>query len=165
MKNHSFLFSFTVCLLILSWSCKPEKSEEQTETAVAAPAAPAPPAYPPLGNQVVAQLYADADKVDIIFYNLPISVNQEDPASVKNTVLYVAPASPNITATCQPLGRLTWMAKGSIIKEADIYCEEGCQYLLFIENNKPVAANALQQAGVDFFKNIISQVEKQKNGQ
>jgi len=165
MKNHTLLLCFVSCLLITSWSCKPEKTEEQTSSEVAAPPAPAAPAYPPLGNQVVSQLYADADKVDIIFYNLPISVNQEDPASVKNTVLYVAPASPNITAACQPLGRLTWMAKGSIIKEADIYCEEGCQYLLFIENNKPVAANALQQAGVDFFKNIISQVEKQKNGQ
>ena len=165
MKNHIFLVCFACSLLITSWSCKGEKTEDQTTSEVAAPPVPAAPSYPPLGNQVVSQLYADADKVDIIFYNLPISVNQEDPASVKNTVLYVAPASPNITAACQPLGRLTWMAKGSIIKEADIYCEEGCQYLLFIENNKPVAANALQQAGVDFFKNIISQVEKQKNGQ
>jgi hypothetical protein len=165
MKNHTLLLCIVCSLLITTWSCKSDKTEAQTTPEVAAPAAPAAPSYPPLGNQVVSQLYADADKVDIIFYNLPISVNQEDPASVKNTVLYVAPASPNITATCQPLGRLTWMAKGSIIKEADIYCEEGCQYLLFIENNKPVAANALQQAGVDFFKNIISQVEKQKNGQ
>jgi len=165
MKNHTLLLCIVCSLLITAWSCKSDKTEAQTTPEVAAPAAPAAPSYPPLGNQVVSQLYADADKVDIIFYNLPISVNQEDPASVKNTVLYVAPASPNITAACQPLGRLTWMAKGSIIKEADIYCEEGCQYLLFIENNKPVAANALQQAGVDFFKNIISQVEKQKNGQ
>jgi hypothetical protein len=54
------------------------------------------------------------------------------------------------------------MAQGVIIREADIYCETGCEYLMFIENNKPVAVNAMQKAGVDFFKNIISQVEKQR---
>jgi hypothetical protein len=120
------------------------------------------PGYPALGNQDISALYSQADKVDIIFYNLPISVNQEDPASVKSTVLYVTPASPKITAKCQPLGRLSWMAQGKIIREADIYCNTGCQYLLFIQDNKPFAANAMQQGGVDFFNNIISQVEKQR---
>jgi hypothetical protein len=31
-----------------------------------------------------------------------------------------------------------------------------------MENNKPVAANAMVQGGIEFFNNIISQVSKPK---
>ena len=163
MKNQKLLLCIASICCFAFWSCQPGNNNESATTeTVKTDTVFIDPGYPALGNQDLSKLYGQAEKVDIIFYNLPISVNQEDPASVKNTVLYATPASPKITAKCQPLGRLSWMAQGTIIREADIYCEPGCQYLLFIENNKPVAANAMQQAGVDFFKNIISQVEKQR---
>ena len=150
---------------LFTTSCKPKQSSGETTDAPAAetPAAAVESlAWPPLGNREVAGLYSQADKVDIIFYNHPISVNQEDPASVKNTTLYVSPASPKVTAQCKALGRLTWMSQGTILREADIYCETGCEYLLFIENNKPAYANAMSPAGVSFFKNIIHQAEQYK---
>jgi hypothetical protein len=146
---------------ITSWSCQPKKNAETAETETAAPNMPS---YPALGNEEVSRIYSQSDHVDIIFYNLPISVSQDDPASVKNTALYVSPASPIITSQCKPIARLSWMAQGTIIREADVHVEAGCQYLLFFENSKPVAANAMQQAGVDFFQNIIRQVEQQKQG-
>jgi hypothetical protein len=156
----SFLFlSAIVCLLTLG-ACQQKKNTETV--AEPAPAAPSAPAYPALGNREISQLYANADKIDIIFYNLPISVNQEDIASVRNTVLYISPVGTVIKTNCQPLGRMSWMAKGEIMQEADVYCETGCNYLVFMKDNKPVAANALELAGIEFFKNIISQVEKTK---
>lgn len=116
-----------------------------------------------LSNAEVNQLYVQAEKVDMIFYNHPISVNQEDAASVKNTAMYVMPTPPSVTAKCNPLGRIAWLAGGAILREADVYVGNGCNYLLFIENNQPVAANALATAGMDFFNHIISQVkDKQK---
>lgn len=157
MRNTLLLPLLSLLLVSFLGACQAKKTETQPEVLV--PAVIEIP-YPPLGNQAISDLYSKADKVDMIFYNLPISVNQEDPASVKNTVLYVSPASPQVTANCQALGRLSWMSDGSIIKEADIFCADGCAYLLFIEGNQPVAANAMQQAGVDFFKNIISQVQQ-----
>ena len=159
MKNNLLLILISAFLITLSASCK---SEAKTETTEPVAAVPAPPTYPALGNEAIGTLYSQADKVDIIFYDLPISVNQDNPASVKNTVLYVSPAAPNITGNCKPLGRLTWMQQGNIIREADIYCDTGCEYLLFMQDNKPFAANAMGPAGVAFFKNVISQVEKQK---
>jgi hypothetical protein len=155
-----FLFAF-----LTASGCKKNQSGEN---AVTTPEATTPPPeataleWPPLGNREVATLYSQADKVDIIFYNHPISVNQEDPASVKSTTLYVSPASPKITAQCKALGRLTWMTQGVIQREADIYCEPGCEYFVFIENNKPVYANAMGAAGVSFFRNIITQAEQYK---
>lgn len=117
------------------------------------------PAMRYLSSEEVNQLYVQAEKVDMIFYNHPISVNQEDAASVKNTAMYVMPTPPSVTARCNALGRLAWLAGGAILREADVYVGIGCNYLLFIENNKPVAANALANEGVNFFTNIISQVK------
>jgi hypothetical protein len=161
MKKNILLSGIFGFMMITAWSCKPSDTTDTTQKEPVVET-PSRPIYPALGNQAIAELYSRADKVDIIFYNLPISVNQEDPKSVKNTALYVSPAAPNITADCKPLGRLSWMSEGVIIREADIYCEPGCEYLLFIEDNKPLAANAMVQAGVDFFKNIMSQVDKVK---
>ena len=147
--------SFAVCI-----SCKSESTKTDEIEQVAAPPAPT---YPPLGNEVVTDLYAKADKVDIIFFYLPVSVNQEDPASVKSTVLYISPTSPKITAECKSIARISWISDGAIIREADVYMADGCEYLLFMEDSKPVAANAMSQAGIQFFKNIISQVEQTIN--
>lgn len=139
-------------------ACQPKKNTEVTEEVAAPPA----PAYPALGNREISQLYANADKIDIIFYDLPISVNQDDISSVRNTVLYISPASSVINTNCKALGRMSWMSKGVIMQEADVYCNTGCTYLIFMKDNKPFAANALELAGVEFFKNILSQVEKNK---
>ncbi len=144
---------------MLCWSCKSESGQKADE---APKEVVTTPSYPPLGNEAISKLYADADQVDIIFFYLPISVNQEDPASVKSTVLYVSPAAPQITGQCKAIARLSWIAEGAIIKEADVFLDTGCIYLLFMEDNKPAAANAMSPAGVEFFNNIISQVEKKR---
>jgi hypothetical protein len=152
-------FIFLACLsVLLCLSCKSDTKQNAADAGEPEVSSSLP--YPALGNQDISQLYAQADKVDIIFFYLPISVNQEDPASVKSTVLYVAPAAPKVTNTCKAIARLSWIADGAIIKEADVYIDAGCEYLLFMENNQPVAANAMSPAGVDFFRKIISQVEQ-----
>jgi len=153
------VYFFISLMVVMASSCQGKKNADTTETSKTVPGIPT---YPALNNEALSRLYAETDKVDIIFYNLPISVNQDEASSAKNTALYVSPASPNITKVCQPIGRLTWISKGAILKDADIYCEPGCQYFVFMENNSPVAANAMVQGGIDFFNNIISQVPKPK---
>ena len=154
----SFLLSLLLCCLLQStWSCQEKKTAAIPPTTVTETTTPS---YPALGNDVLNRLYADVEQVDIIFYDLPISVNQEDAPSAKNTALYISPASPVITKTCKPIARLSFISKGSILHDADVYYDTGCHYFLFMKNNMPVAANAMAQGGIDFFNNIISQVSK-----
>lgn len=165
MKRNTYV-SILSCLLILGvLSCKKAEAPSESPAAPAVAEAPVVPSFPPLGNQDVSDLFSKAEKVDIIFYKLPISVNQEEASSVKNTVMYITPAAPQITAKCEPLGRLSWLANGVILREADVYCDTGCEYLQFIKDNQPYATNAMSPGGVAFFKNIISQVEKVRTGQ
>jgi hypothetical protein len=155
-KPNCFTAILACLIFMMSLSCRSNTKQEGKEDSTPA----ATPGYPALNNEQHSQLYSTADQVDIIVYHLPISVNQDDVSSVRNTILYISPESPDMTQKCNPLGRLSWMAKGVIIREADIFIGPGCQYLLFIENGKPVAANVMAPAGVEFFQNIIRQVEQ-----
>lgn len=151
------LVLFLLPAFLLTSACQSKKNSEATE-ANAEEKKIIDLKLPFLSSEEVNKLYATAEKVDMIFYELPISVNQEEEASVKNTVLYIVPASPRVTAQCKPLGRLAWLADGVILREADVFVGEGCQYLLFMENNQPAWANAIAPEAIQFFNNITSQV-------
>lgn len=152
-------FIHLLCSFLILASCKQSKTTPIQEEKEIQPSAAA---YPALGNQEIANLYAIAEKSDMIFYNLPISVNQDDAKSAKNSVLYISPAPVKINNNCKSIGRLSWLAEGVIVKEADIYIDSLCHYFIFMENNKPVAANEMSQLGVDFFTNIITQVQQRQ---
>jgi len=156
--NPTITLSFTFPLLFL-YSCSPSSKDNKPE--VKSPALPTSP-YPPLGNEELTKLYSIAEKVDMIFYNLPMSVNQEDAASAKNTVLYISPAPAIMSNPCKPLGRLSWISQGIIVKEADIYVDTGCQYMIFMKDNQPVAANAMSESGVQFFNQILRKVQQRQ---
>src|SRR5687767_1509638 len=124
--------------LIFLLSCKPSNSENQASET---PAAEEKQSLPSLGNEEISNLYAITEKSDIIFYDLPISINQDDAPSAKNSVLYIQPAPVTLNNACKAWGRISWMSEGVIVKEADIYADSLCKYFVFINDNKQVAAN------------------------
>jgi|GEM_PF-851599 len=145
---------------ILTTGCRNKKTSDSSgETKSTSSSAGTEASLPFLSSQDVNTLYSQAEKADIIFYQLPISVSQDDPGSAKNSVLYIVPASPNITSQCEPVGRLSWNSNGVIVREADFYIGEGCNHFVFIENGKPVYKNAMSPEGVQFFQTIMSQVK------
>jgi len=87
------LLAGLILLANLTSGCNNKKESESSTADNKTSAA----TLPFVSSQEVNTLYSQAEQVDIIFYKLPISVNQDDPASAKNTVLYVAPAAPVIT--------------------------------------------------------------------
>jgi hypothetical protein len=154
--SKSILIQIIFFTLLLA-SCKQAKPAIEEE--IKATASPVP-TYPSLSNQDISLLYSLADKVDMIFYEMPISVNQDDAVSAKNSVLYISPAPVVINKECKSIGRLSWISDGAIVKEADIYIDSLCQYFIFMDKNMPVAANAMSESGVYFFNNIIEQVQQ-----
>jgi len=144
-----------LCILSCSHPAKENKKQEKSPASASS-------LYPQMSNEEITKLYSIAEKVDIIFYNLPMSVNQDDAASAKNTVLYISPAPAIMSNPCKPLGRLSWISAGVIVQEADIYSATGCQYLIFMKDNQPVAANAMSESGVQFFNQILDQVQQRQ---
>ncbi len=152
--NHPTLLLLLLISILPLTSCKNDTAKEvKSETE-------APAALPALSNQDLTTLYAATDKVDVIFYELPISVNQDDAASAKNSVLYVSPAAATMNPSCKPAGRITFISEGSIYKEADVYLGSGCNYFVFMEKNQPVAINTMAESGVEFFSTLIARVQE-----
>lgn len=157
MKISSLLFIIVMLFAVLS-ACKNQKDNTSINDTPTTESISKGPSLPFLQSSEVNTLYSKAESVDIIFYKLPISVNQDDPTSAKNTALYVVPASPNITSTCEPVGRLSWISNGKIFREADFYIGEGCNHFVFMENGQPAYKNAMSPEGLQFFQTVMSQV-------
>jgi hypothetical protein len=159
MKSKQTLpLAFILCTVFIISCTQPAKDVNEEKKATAASAS----LYPSMTNEEITNLYSITDKVDMIFYNLPMSINQDDARSAKNTALYISPAPALMNNPCKALGRLSWISKGAIVKEADIFCDTGCQYFIFMTDNKPVAANAMSESGVVFFNQILSQAAQQR---
>ena len=157
MKISSIIFTTCIFILLLS-ACQQKKdsgpAEGLKDTSTSRPAQ-----LPFMQSVDVNTLYSIAQSVDIIFYKLPISVNQDDPASAKNSVLYIVPALPSISNKCEAVGRMSWMSDGKIVREADFFLGQGCNYFEFMENGLPAYRNAMAPAGVEFFSTIVNQAK------
>lgn len=142
-------------VLLLIFSCKGKSSHSDK------PGSPSAPALPSLTREDIANLHTRTEKTDVVFFNLPVSVSQDDATSAKFTVTYIAPVPPPAGAQCPAVARLSWIAGGAIIQEADIHIDATCAYLVFMEKGKPVARNAMEQNGQDFFRSIMQQAQQQ----
>ena len=165
-RNSSWIFLSTLILFLGTMACK-KSSETNSNTPVGDSAVAAPSArsasgtstgtdsYPSIEMAAMRDLWENSDAVDIIFYETNFSLSQNDKAAIQNTLGYFLPSPIAHNPNCKPIGRLTFMVKGEIRREADIYTAEGCQYFLWMENGKPVYINPMSQQGVTFFNEIL----------
>lgn len=144
-----FVLILGVCVIIPACKQKEAPQPEKVENKI-----------PVLSMRDVVDLRNIADQVDIIFYNLPMSITQDDAASAKNTVMYISALPLPEDMSCPPIARLTWMSNGSIVKEADVHLQGNCAFLSFMEKNKVVARNTLDPAGVEFFNTVVTQAKQ-----
>jgi hypothetical protein len=157
MKISSLIF--ISCILVSLLSACQQKKESGTAEGVQDKSTSRPAQLPFLQSVDVNTLYSIVQSVDILFYKLPISVSQDDPASAKNSVQYIVPALPAISSKCEAVGRMSWISDGKIVREADFFVGQGCNYFEFMENDQPAYRNAMAPAGVEFFTTIMSQAK------
>jgi hypothetical protein len=139
-----------ICLgIVLLFSCKsnpaptPEKPADKS------------PGY--LNQDDLSSLSGNADFVDIIFYQMDISVSQNDAASVRQTTQFLTLNGKPSAMNCPAIGRLTFLSKGKIIREADIHFQStACAYFTLIENKKPVGTCLISPDGLKFFNSLLS---------
>ena len=112
-------------------------------------------------EEVYVRLLNECDYVDIMFFDSPISMSQSDAAGVQGTLSFITRQAATPGTDCKPMGRINYQIKGEIIADGNIYCSEGCTFIEFVVDNKPVYANELSQRGLQFFHNILLQIDRQ----
>ncbi len=116
---------------------------------------------PGLPDDLRTKLVETCDFVDIIFYNSPASMNQSDPGSIRRVLGFISENTVETDDSCSPLGRMSLISNGEITAEGDIYISEGCQYIVFMLDNKPAYANGLSEDGIQFFQSILQGIQDQ----
>ncbi len=156
MQKLSFLF---ICsILVLIFACDANKNDDKKAGSPAqkqAPVANSSP-YPGISQEIMNNLWQNCTAIDFLFYELPVSMSQDDQASIRQTLTHVATNTPAYDKSCKAIGRIFFQANGEPLTEAEIFFNQKCQYYVFHEQGKPAYANAMTEAGVAFMNKVLA---------
>jgi len=157
MKKYLALFcSF---FIMAFYSCKSDQGSNTTsqEKVAVTSQANSGPQFESIPQDIMMRVWNEVDLLDYIFHNLPFSMSQDEQASIRSNVGYIAQETQtNIPEGCRPIARQFYQTAGDIFLEADIYFDENCQFYVFFIDGKASYANKMSPSGVSFFKTMIS---------
>ncbi|MBK6389572.1 MAG: hypothetical protein KA109_03970 [Saprospiraceae bacterium] len=135
-------------------ACKNNKEEKKSD-----PVRTSAASY--LTNDDILNLSNSADYVDMLFYHMNISVSQNDPPSIRQSVNFLTASGKPSNMQCPPIGRISFLSKGKIIREADIHLSPGCNYFTIIENKVSSGTVLMSPEGVKFLQALIDSYKPQ----
>lgn len=160
----SRLLFLASCLLLLSHCGNNNSADKTTEASTkqtsTAPAA-ATASYPSIPVERLEYLWNNATYMDVVFYELPVSMNQSSLESIRTTLAHIAEEVPAISPNCKSIGRIFFQVGQQNVESAEIYFQPGCTFYLWLENDKPAYANQMTEDGVGFYNNIFKSVQSQ----
>lgn len=151
------------CAILLCIGCAENKKQPTTATPPAAPPTPTQLVamnYPSLPMDIVNLIGTQGDHIDVLFYNMPISMSRDGNADVQVMLSQISSQAPVSVAPCQAIGRIFFQGKGETFIEADLFFGENCNYYLFYKDNKPAYANLLLPDGIKLYDNLTRQYRK-----
>ena len=110
---------------------------------------------PPLSDDLRMELFRNALSVDIIAYNLPVSMSFTDPGSIQSIISFVSPTQGVWKAPCKSVGRISFMYENGVGQEAEMLIHQGCATLVWVKDNKNVMMNLLTTDGVEYFNRFM----------
>jgi hypothetical protein len=115
---------------------------------------------PGIPSEKIVELWEKCELVDYIFHNLPFSLNQSEKPAIRANLNFIGtdPVG-KVNLDCKPMGREFFQIGGEIVLEADVYYSPGCYFYVFVDGNTPIYANTISEAGMNFYKQITTQVK------
>ncbi len=159
MNNKYFTFLIIISILVVCSisSCKTDNKQavvpqvEQTKQGIAVPRA---------DENFVRNLYNQVDQIDYIYTTFDFSMSISEPSAIKGNIATLSGLSiGTIPVDCKPVGRQMFMSKGEMLAEADLYFTQGCQFLVFMEKEKPASGSMFNQTGIDFYNQVFAQAQ------
>jgi hypothetical protein len=151
--------------LILFASCKSDQ-KTSTESTVANKVALPPPAetqgpeIPGVPKDVMVKLLNECTYIDYIFHKLPFSISQSEEPGIDQNISFIDINKPlvRVPKDCKAIGRKFFHIKGEIVYDVDVYLDNKCKFYVFVDKkNKPIYANYMTDAALQFYSNIAQQ--------
>lgn len=157
MTFYKTLFSILFAGIILS-SCgnsgtesvKDKQKEEVTE---------AKTSLPTLSEEKLNSLKSSCDLIDFIFFDLPISMSQDNQGSIQQVLGFFDTDQVSHSDNCKAIARVFFNGTGESLLEADLFFTQGCMYFVFYSEGQPKWSNGINAAGQNFFQQIISSAQ------
>lgn len=154
---------FSLLLVLLLGTCDRAQPTQTTTEADVPPVATAAATdlitYPSISRERMEYIFENGTYLDATFYNLPVSINQSELAQIRSTLGTISTAPVELSASCQPIGRIWLQVNGKNVEEADIYFSEDCYGYVWMENGKPAYSNKMTEEGIRFYANIFQSVQ------
>ena len=163
MSNTVKLPFFIILLLFVSCKSDQKTSTEKTvETTVALtpPAETEGPEIPGVPKDVMVKLLNECTYIDYIFHKLPFSISQSEDPGIDQNISFIDINKPvvRIPKDCKAIGRKFFHIKGEIVHDVDVYLTNNCKFYVFVDKkNKPIYANYMTDAAVQFYSNVAQQ--------
>ena len=146
-----------LCLFVFLLACNNTPTTTQQESAPTQSTA----TYPAYPADKLQFLFNNADYIDYVFYELPISMSLNEKPSVQYAITHISGEPTPIVSDCKSIGRVFYQQAGEEITSAEIYFNENksCSYFMFYdENGKKAYVNAMAQEGINYLRKNIMQV-------
>lgn len=161
MLSRLLIFSFYLTFLCHCGNNTSTSPDNNTSAAVTNTTAPATATYQSIPVERLLHLWENATHMDVVFYELPVSLNQSSLESIRTTLAHIAEEVPTISPNCKSIGRIFFQVGQENVESAEIYFQPGCTFYLWLENDKPAYANQMDENGVKFYNNIFQSVKSQ----
>lgn len=161
IKNIFAIIVMTVVML----SCGGDKNKSTNSTPDAQDAQRIPNSLPPLNQEVFNKMLNECTFIDYIWHELPFSVSQSEKQAVMTNVSFISSEGHDSTpAHCKSIGRKSYQINGDIFLDADIYFGgKGCNYYIFLKDEKPIYLNRMTDQGVGFYKRLFISAGEQRD--
>ncbi len=170
MANSSILklslITASIAFCSLFFSCKSDSTSTaaSSSTVATATAGSTLPSAEGITKEVVDRIVNECTGIDVVFRDKPFSMNQHEKAAIINDLSFISPESlSEIPSGCTPIARKVYTTPQDVIIEADVYYAENCYLFVFIENEKPLFANKMNQKGAEFYQKLFMQVSQMQN--
>ncbi len=164
MSKYTFILIGSLLMLISCQEDKKSKSEHQSKqtTQVTTSSDGLKNTIPPLGQDVFGKMAAECTFIDYIWHDLPFSISQSEKSAVQNNILFISPEGVDeFPKHCKSIGRKSYQINGEIFLDADIYFGEGCNYYIFLRDEKPIYVNRIKKEGVAFYNQMFKRAMQQ----
>lgn len=101
----------------------------------------------------------ECDQMDLTFNDRPITMNQREKSAIISDLSYISPTYyDEIPGSCSPMARKVYYGKDGVLMEADVYFSNECLYFVFIRDEKPLFANAINDVGIKFYNDLLAKI-------
>lgn len=119
--------------------------------------------YPMLPDSILRYMLANCDNMEVIFNDLPISMNPGGQAACRSNIEHFAGLPASLHPNSKPQARAFYQTNGEEIISADLYFDDYSKGFVFFVDNQPTYSNQMSEKGVNYYTNILGSIQQAKD--